>query len=352
MSHVFISYVREDADTVGSIVRALRAYGVKVWLDKQDIKPGARWADAIRDAITAGAFYMACFSTAYNLRTRSYMNEELTLAIEELRQRGTDQRWFIPVLLDDCEIPQRSIGAGETLRSLQWVRLYESWNDAIARILSTVQPDAAEVHRLIVALHDPSARARIRAADRLAELGSLAEVATDGLVEALDDENETVRAAAADALGKLRVDREAVVNRLRDVLRAGEHYSSRTASNSLARLGAVGVPALLEATTSTAYGVAHHASDGLSQVSDPAAVPLLIDALNTALSNARDCRVIDSMPNAHSGPHVARSICEALGRVGDPEAVAALSRAQESRCEWTREAASAAIASITESRNP
>jgi HEAT repeat protein len=349
MSHVFISYVREDADIVENIARALRAYNVDVWLDKDQIKPGVRWADAIREAITQGAFCMACFSTAYNARTRSFMNEELTLAIEELRQRAADQRWFIPVLLDDCEIPQRSIGAGETLRSLQWVRLYEDWNAGIARILSTVQPDAAEVHTLRTSLRDPSARARIRAADRLGELGSLAYSAVDSLVEALNDENDTVRAAAADALGKLGIGREAVVEKLLGVMREGEFYSSKTAARSLARLGVVALPALLEALTFTAYGVAHHASGALSAIKDPAAVPLLIDALNSALDDIDDCRVTDS--NAHSGHHAAVHICEALGRIGVPEAIAALSQAQQSNCEWTRNAASAAIARIAESRH-
>ncbi len=54
------------------------------------------------------------------------MNEELTVAIEELRLRPTDRAWFIPVLLDDCEVPDRSIGAGETLRTLQWIKLPHS----------------------------------------------------------------------------------------------------------------------------------------------------------------------------------------------------------------------------------
>jgi hypothetical protein len=34
------------------------------------------------------------------------MNEELALVIEEVRQRPTDQAWFIPVGLDDCQVPR------------------------------------------------------------------------------------------------------------------------------------------------------------------------------------------------------------------------------------------------------
>jgi hypothetical protein len=66
------------------------------------------------------------------------MNEELTLAIEELRQYPTNRAWFIPVKLSNCEIPDRNIGAGETLRDIQWVELYEDWEKGIKNILKVV----------------------------------------------------------------------------------------------------------------------------------------------------------------------------------------------------------------------
>ena len=123
MSHVFISYVREDTEAVQRLCKVLRTYNIEVWLDREQLKPGYRWAEAIQEAIREGSFYIACFSKAYNERLRTYMNEELALAIEELRQRPTDQSWFIPVLLDNSEVPNRRIEAGQTLRSLQWVSL-------------------------------------------------------------------------------------------------------------------------------------------------------------------------------------------------------------------------------------
>ena len=144
MANVFISYVRENSAVVERLAHALRVHGVKVWLDKNQIKPGYRWADAIRDAISEGDFFIACFSVEYFSRPRTYMNEELTLAIEELRRRPTDRAWFIPVLLSKCDIPNRSIGAGETLRSIQWEPLYENWDQGIKRIVSVIQPASQE----------------------------------------------------------------------------------------------------------------------------------------------------------------------------------------------------------------
>ena len=70
------------------------------------------------------------------------MNEELTLAIEELRQRPSDRAWFIPVLLSECEVPARGIGAGETLADIQWVELYRDWEPGIIRIAAAIDPDA------------------------------------------------------------------------------------------------------------------------------------------------------------------------------------------------------------------
>jgi hypothetical protein len=44
-------------------------------------------------------------------------NEELILAIEQLRQRPPEEPWLIPVRFDACQIPDRDIGAGRTLNS-------------------------------------------------------------------------------------------------------------------------------------------------------------------------------------------------------------------------------------------
>jgi TIR domain len=112
MSHVFISYVRQDYEMVDRLVTSLRSHGIDVWIDREQIKPGERWQTAIKNAIREGAYFLACFSTASQARARSYMNEELTLAIDELRMRPAERRWFVPVLLSDCPVPERPIGAG------------------------------------------------------------------------------------------------------------------------------------------------------------------------------------------------------------------------------------------------
>ena len=51
MAHVFISYVHQKRDVVDRLAKELRNRGVTVWLDRDDIEPGARWRDAIKKAI-------------------------------------------------------------------------------------------------------------------------------------------------------------------------------------------------------------------------------------------------------------------------------------------------------------
>lgn len=144
MSHVFISYVRDDAELVNRLARDLSAYPIDLWLDREKIRPGEHWQDAIRHAIREGNHFIACFSSGYASRDKTYMNEELTLAIEQLRQYSQDRIWFIPVLLSKCEVPNRNIGSGQTLRDLQWVELYNNWDDGIKRIATVIVPEATQ----------------------------------------------------------------------------------------------------------------------------------------------------------------------------------------------------------------
>ena len=70
------------------------------------------------------------------------MNEELLLAVEELRLRSADRTWFIPARLNECLIPDLEIGPGQTLRDIQWVDLFPNQEDGIERIYESINPDS------------------------------------------------------------------------------------------------------------------------------------------------------------------------------------------------------------------
>ena len=123
--HAFISYVREDSQDVDLLQQALEAAGVRVWRDTAELWPGENWRIKIRDAITHDALvFIACFSSRSVARQRSYQNEELHLAIDQMRLQRPDVPWLIPIRFDDCDVPDVPIGAGHSLASIQRADLF------------------------------------------------------------------------------------------------------------------------------------------------------------------------------------------------------------------------------------
>jgi HEAT repeat protein len=197
------------------------------------------------------------------------MNEELTLAIDELRQRPSNRSWFLPVLLSDSTaIPDRSIGGGETLASIQYVSLQDDWDEGIRKLLEVIQPNAAPLHAALTDLSNASKRKKIAAAGVLGCMEGSAIVAVPQLLDLLEDENDTVVASAAEALGKIcggsaarkSPEVKKVVSKLLETMRTAEvYYSSRHAARALYSLGTEGMRALLEAQAFKGYAVARDA---------------------------------------------------------------------------------------------
>jgi nucleoside phosphorylase len=138
--HVFISYVREDSHHIDQLQQAMEATGIPVWRDTSALWPGEDWRAKIRQAITDDALvFVACYSHASLRQRRSYQNEELVLAIEQLRQRRPDDSWLIPVRLDECEIPDLDLGGGRTIASIQRADLFgERYGEELAKLIAAV----------------------------------------------------------------------------------------------------------------------------------------------------------------------------------------------------------------------
>jgi hypothetical protein len=177
--HAFISYVREDSGEVDELQRMLEAAGVPVWRDTGSLWPGEDWRAKIRGAITRDALvFIACFSSHSAARETSYQNEELLLAIDQLRQRRPDDPWLIPVRFDDCDVPDLDLGAGRTLASIQRADLFGADRDlAVQRLVTAVQrllgqstsPAAKPLSRAPGTARDAETLARIESERRKAE---------------------------------------------------------------------------------------------------------------------------------------------------------------------------------------
>ena len=138
---VFLSYVREDAGRVDRLQRLLEAEGITVWRDTSDLWPGQDWKLEIRRAIESGVAFVACFSEHTGRRITSYQNEELAVAVDEMRRRPPGTVWLLPVRFADCLLPPFDLGPGRNLDSIQRVDLFDGavWEPAVSRLVIAVR---------------------------------------------------------------------------------------------------------------------------------------------------------------------------------------------------------------------
>jgi ATP-dependent Clp protease ATP-binding subunit ClpC len=186
MPRVFISYVRENWNVVRELVEVLKARDLDVWIDREQLLPGQRWASVIREAIRNGDYFIACFSRESSEKTKSFMNDEISVAIEELRKRPHDKAWFLPVRLNECKIPDLSIGAGETLSSIHYVDLFADHDFGINRLVASVArgPSYDRARDATIAPDISESSQRNRESSLLAEFSrDLTQAARDGQLE-------------------------------------------------------------------------------------------------------------------------------------------------------------------------
>lgn len=205
--HVFISYVQEDANQVDQLCGLLDAAQIPYWRDRNDLDPGVSWKQKIREAIQSDSLvFLACFSTQSLGREKSYMNEELTLAIDEYRLRPPDKTWIIPVRFDDINLPYWGLGAGRSLGDFQFVNLFgEAFAAEGVRLTSTISrmtggpaPDAATIRAAVSeadAAHRPAMLRQLAKETALnpvrrIELDELISQETSRALTAMRDENQ------------------------------------------------------------------------------------------------------------------------------------------------------------------
>lgn len=97
MSHVFISYSRNDASFAKLLSQQLNKAGYTTWVDKENIRAGRLWADEIENAIRGcDAFVVVASKEAVS---SSWVRREIEYANRE-------QKRIFPVLVGDAvELP-------------------------------------------------------------------------------------------------------------------------------------------------------------------------------------------------------------------------------------------------------
>jgi HEAT repeat protein len=350
VTHAFLSYVRENQKIVDRLAADLNKGGVTVWLDRTQIDPGARWRDAIKSAIKNGQFFIACFSKEYGDRDRTYMNEELTLAIDELRTRSSNTSWFIPVLLNDTTIPSIRISSVEQLDDFQAIRLYENWGEGVARILRVMRRNdlaLARVWALLDMAIGPFEAERLHAIEELGRIGPVENVTLTAPAKIVAENTGPIKAAALAALANVGPPAAVVVSEIVAALQDTDDKVRGCAAAALQKVGVVDpeiAQKLVALLKDDSGEVRQNAAAALNKIGFPTAadIPALAHALKDANHDEWElkCAIMDTLGKMgaaaveavpvliltlRKGGHWALRVhaAEALGRIG-PGAVDAV----------------------------
>ncbi len=115
---VFISYAKEDYRYAVELYDYLKHHGYEPWLDKKCLLPGSNWEFEINRALKESDFIIPLLSST-SVSKRGYVQKEYKLAMQYWEQRLEDDIYIIPVLINECKVP-------ESLRRFQWVRYADS----------------------------------------------------------------------------------------------------------------------------------------------------------------------------------------------------------------------------------
>ncbi len=99
MSHIFVSYSRENTDCVRRTVNRLEALGYRVWFDRTSIPGGDDWRQSIRKGVNGADAALVFWSAT--AATSDYVGKEVELS---LGRQFSDKIPVIPVRLDDTPL--------------------------------------------------------------------------------------------------------------------------------------------------------------------------------------------------------------------------------------------------------
>ncbi len=118
---IFLSYAREDAAAARRIAEALRAAGLEVWFDENELRGGDSWDAKIRRQIDACALFLPVISRHTQERGKGYFRLEWKLAVEQTHLMAEGLAYLAPVVIDDT--PESGALVPAEFLKVQWTRL-------------------------------------------------------------------------------------------------------------------------------------------------------------------------------------------------------------------------------------
>jgi hypothetical protein len=176
MRKLFVSYSRNDSEFVRRLAHDLRAAGIAIWLDQEDIAPGERWDDAIERALKNAT------ETLVVISRHSAVSQTV---LDEISYSLDSNKRVIPVLWERCEIPFR-------LRRLQNIDFTEHYANGVKRLITALEEPAKTAFEAL------SVGARVEAESGEDLQGGGSDQATDSPDKRAGPRRSSMGAAAVD----------------------------------------------------------------------------------------------------------------------------------------------------------
>lgn len=128
---LFISYLREDSEFVLMLKDVFAENDIECFVDTSNIAPGEAWEAKIRGEIECCDCFLPCFSEHYALKSSTYMNREIEIAIESRRR-------IFPALLSGG-MPNLPGTVNPALQALNWISLSrDTWLLSVGRLTAAI----------------------------------------------------------------------------------------------------------------------------------------------------------------------------------------------------------------------
>jgi TolB-like protein/cytochrome c-type biogenesis protein CcmH/NrfG len=118
---VFLSYSREDTEPARRIADALRAFGLEVWFDQNELRGGDSWDAKIKRQIRECTLFLPIISAHTQSRMEGYFRREWKLGVERTHDMAGGVAFITPVVIDDT-LESAALVPEEFMR-YQWTRL-------------------------------------------------------------------------------------------------------------------------------------------------------------------------------------------------------------------------------------
>jgi tetratricopeptide (TPR) repeat protein len=125
---VFLSYASQDAEAVKRIAESLRAAGIEVWFDQNELVGGDAWDAKIRKQIKECALFVPIVSANTQARTEGYFRLEWRLADQRTHLMAKSRAFLLPVVIDATRESEAQVP--DSFLEVQWTHLRQGFGGA------------------------------------------------------------------------------------------------------------------------------------------------------------------------------------------------------------------------------